>query len=53
MDQDTVAPGASRIRAILVIDDHPLYSDALAMALRHVFDDRKIRSATSLGEGLA
>ncbi|GAA0296183.1 response regulator [Rhodovulum strictum] len=53
MDHDTVAPAASRIRAILVIDDHPLYSDALSMALRHVFDDCTIRSATSLGEGLA
>lgn len=52
MTDDTVAPGASRIRSILVIDDHPLYSDALAMALRHVFDSSAIRTATSLGEGL-
>ncbi|TCP40402.1 response regulator [Rhodovulum marinum] len=53
MTQDTVAPSASRIRSILVIDDHPLYSDALTMALRHVFDGCTIRTATSLGEGLA
>lgn len=53
MTNDTVAPSASRIQSILVIDDHPLYSDALAMALRHVFDGCTIRTATSLGEGVA
>jgi DNA-binding NarL/FixJ family response regulator len=53
MKHDTVAPRASRIRSILVIDDHPLYGDALAMALRHVFDGATIRTATSLAEGIA
>jgi len=53
MNHHSVAPSASRIRAILVIEDHPLYGDALATALRHVFERCAIRTATSLAEGMA
>ncbi len=40
------------IRSILVIDDHPLYCDALASALEKLFKSRSVKTATSLKEGL-
>ncbi|WP_417689355.1 response regulator [Roseibium sp.] len=40
------------IRSILVIDDHPLYCDALASALEKLFKSRSVKKATSLKEGL-
>ena len=41
-----------KIRSILVIDDHPLYCDALTSTLERIFRTRDVRSATNLGEGL-
>jgi DNA-binding NarL/FixJ family response regulator len=41
-----------QIRSILVIDDHPLYCDALASTLERLFDSRSVRKATSLQDGL-
>ena len=43
---------ASRVGTALVIDDHPLYCDALASALTRVFADSTIRTATTLEAGL-
>ena len=42
----------SRIRSVLVIDDHPLYGDALAAALRLVFPACTIETRQTLGDGL-
>lgn len=40
------------IKSALVIDDHPLYCDALATTMESIFKTRRIRTATSLGEAL-
>lgn len=40
------------IRSILVIDDHPLYCDALAATLEKHFRTSSVRTATSLKDGL-
>ncbi|ARE39108.1 Transcriptional regulator, LuxR family [Rhodovulum sp. P5] len=52
MTQDPAIPGVSAVRGVLVIDDHPLYGDALAGALSQVFEGCTIRTATSLQHGL-
>ena len=52
MKHETVGLAPCRIGSVLVIDDHPLYCDALASALRHAFDGCEIRTATSLGDAL-
>lgn len=48
--QDADDPG--RTRAILVIDDHPLFCDALSMALRRGLDVGAVQTASTLGDGL-
>ncbi len=40
------------IKSALVIDDHPLYCDALATTMESMFNTRRIRTATTLGEAL-
>ncbi len=40
------------IKSILVIDDHPLYCDALASTLERIFEVKKVKKATSLNAGL-
>lgn len=40
------------IRSILVIDDHPLYCDALASTLEQIFHAKTVKKANSLTEGL-
>ncbi|QHQ37457.1 response regulator [Algicella marina] len=40
------------IQSVLVIDDHPLYCDALASSLERIYDARSIKKANSLNEGL-
>jgi len=40
------------IKSILVIDDHPLYCDALAATLEKLFRSKSVKKATSLKEGL-
>lgn len=52
MKHDPVADPATRIRSVLIVDDHPLYGDALAAALRHEFQDCHIETARSLGEAM-
>jgi DNA-binding NarL/FixJ family response regulator len=47
------APARPRaLVSVLIVDDHPLYSDALASALKLVFDDCELQVAHSLGEAL-
>lgn len=41
-----------QIRSILVIDDHPLYCDALASTLEKLFKSRTVKKANSLQDGL-
>ncbi|MBC7736568.1 MAG: response regulator transcription factor [Candidatus Saccharibacteria bacterium] len=41
-----------QIKSALVIDDHPLYCDALAATLESLFNTRRIRTAMSLGDAL-
>ncbi|KMK65182.1 response regulator transcription factor [Puniceibacterium sp. IMCC21224] len=52
MKHAPVAHPAGRIRSVLIVDDHPLYGDALASALRHEFQDCRIETARSLGEAM-
>ncbi|MGX5668553.1 response regulator transcription factor [Rhizobium daejeonense] len=40
------------IKSALVIDDHPLYCDALATTMESIFNTRRVRTATTLGEAL-
>ena len=40
------------IKSALVIDDHPLYCDALAATMESTFKTRRIRTATSLSEAM-
>ncbi|SFU19150.1 LuxR C-terminal-related transcriptional regulator [Sedimentitalea nanhaiensis] len=47
----TAPPGS--VSSVLIVDDHPLYSDALASALTLVFPNSAIRQARTLGEALA
>ncbi|MGY9047381.1 hypothetical protein P775_04645 [Puniceibacterium antarcticum] len=53
MKHDPVAQPAGRIRYVVIVDDHPLYGDALASALRHVFQECRIETTRSLGEAMA
>ncbi len=39
--------------SVMIVDDHPLYSDALAATLTHIFEDCRIHRAGSLLETLA
>ena len=41
------------VSSILIVDDHPLYRDALESALELVFTDCHIRKARTLGEALS
>lgn len=52
MTDGRLSPGTGTVGAILVIDDHPLYGDALAGALADMFHGCDIRTATSLADGL-
>lgn len=42
----------AQIKSILVIDDHPLYCDALASTLERLFDSKSVKKANSLQSGL-
>ncbi|MHA6345988.1 response regulator [Roseivivax sp. CAU 1761] len=52
MKHDPVMPPAARIRSVVIVDDHPLYSDALAAALRLVFPECRIETAQTLAAAL-
>ncbi|MFD1344723.1 response regulator [Litorisediminicola beolgyonensis] len=46
---DTVC---GRVRSVIIVDDHPLYSDALSAALRLVFPGCRIETAQTLANAL-
>ena len=52
MKIETQEPSPCGVRRVLVIDDHPLYGDALASTIRRAFQDCRVETATSLSEGL-
>lgn len=52
MKRDATRRPADKFRHVLIIDDHPLYADALATALTHAFKPRRIETATTLMGGL-
>ena len=41
-------PNADQIREILIVDDHPLMCDALALTLKISFGLKNVRTARSL-----
>ncbi|PWR03812.1 DNA-binding response regulator [Meridianimarinicoccus roseus] len=49
---EIAVPGES-VSSVLIVDDHPMYSDALASALGGVFADCEVEKADSLGSALA
>lgn len=51
MDTD-LAHAQGQVNRVLIVDDHPLYGDALALALRISFSDCEIRKAETLKEAL-
>lgn len=52
MKRDATRRPADEFLYILIIDDHPLYADALATALNHAFKPHRIETATTLMGGL-
>ncbi len=52
MQQEKQAAPPGSVSSVLIVDDHPLYSDALASALTLVFPDCAIRQVQTLGEAL-
>ncbi|SFR00145.1 response regulator [Poseidonocella sedimentorum] len=52
MKYERLEASPSRVERVLIIDDHPLYGDALAATMAKLYDDCQIVTATSLGEGL-
>lgn len=52
MEQPEKTGGGDPIRSVLVIDDHPLFRDALAMTLRSALSLSTIRTADDLTNGL-
>jgi DNA-binding NarL/FixJ family response regulator len=52
MDGATDAMADAAMRSILVVDDHPLFCEALSLALRAGLNGASVHTASSLGEGL-
>jgi DNA-binding NarL/FixJ family response regulator len=52
MPRDELTEDASSITGVLVIDDHPLYCDALASTMEGLFSTLHVSCANSFGEGL-
>ncbi|MBB4187213.1 response regulator [Sinorhizobium terangae] len=52
MSQTALPVHSLSIKSALVIDDHPLYCDALAATMESTFKTRRIRTATSLSEAM-
>ncbi|RJL06229.1 response regulator [Paracoccus siganidrum] len=48
----TPRPSADRVREILIVDDHPLMCDALALTLKISFGLKNVRTARSLGAAI-
>lgn len=52
MNSETEGSSPGPVQSVLVIDDHPLYGEALASALRHAFSNCHIETATTLCGGI-
>ncbi len=52
MKHEPVRHSPCRVQSVMVIDDHPLYCDALATTLRHAFPSCHIETASTLCDGL-
>ena len=52
MQNQQAAHQDGAIGSVLVIDDHPLYCDALASAIGGIFDIEDVRSVSCLSEGM-
>ncbi|GAA4219697.1 DNA-binding NarL/FixJ family response regulator [Sagittula marina] len=52
MQHFKVAAREDRVSSVLIVDDHPLFSDALESALEGVFTDCRFEKAKSLKEAL-
>lgn len=52
MTYKTDAPPGGAIRSVVVVDDHPLYSDALASALQMMYPGCQVQKAQTLGAAL-
>jgi DNA-binding NarL/FixJ family response regulator len=52
MDGETGPATEHPPRAILVVDDHPLFCEALSLALRAGLPADAVHTASSLGEGM-
>ena len=48
----TPRPGADQVREILIVDDHPLMCDALALTLKISFGLKNVRTARSLAAAI-
>ena len=53
MKHVSVPAGQRAVLSVLIVDDHPLYSDALASALPLVFEACDVRVANALGDALS
>ena len=53
MKHENLEQPPGRIRTVVIVDDHPLYSDALAAALRLVFPNCEIETRQTLGDTLS
>lgn len=53
MNYATQPVAVEDVSSILIVDDHPLYLDALESALTVMFPECDIRKAQSLGDGIA
>jgi len=51
-NQSATAPAPVNIHSVLVIDDHPLFCEALAMTLQDVLELKRIETANSLASGM-
>ncbi|MBP0484695.1 response regulator [Sagittula salina] len=52
MQHFKVVPRADAITSVLIVDDHPLFSDALASALEGMYPDAAVQKARSLKDSL-
>ncbi len=52
MQKQETVPSESAIGSVLVIDDHPLYCEALASAVGRIVGTEDVRSANCLSEGM-
>lgn len=50
--QPTRAPTTDQVREILIVDDHPLMCDALALTLKISFGLKNVRTARSLAAAI-